>query len=79
MVWGYIAGMATESDLIELLKKRQGKSSLRAFADSLDLSAAYLSDVYRGKRAVGPSLCKALGFERTKTTTVRVNFTRRAA
>lgn len=35
-----------------------------AFAQSLGFSAAYLSDVLRGRRAPGPGLLEAIGMER---------------
>lgn len=33
-------------------------------AESLGVTPAYLSDVLRGKRDVGPHLCDVLGYER---------------
>ena len=49
-------------ELVELIKKRKGKASLRAFATEIGLSAAYLSDVFRGNRAVGPRLAVLMGY-----------------
>jgi hypothetical protein len=55
--------MAIENhELIDIIKAKQGDSSLRTFATSLGYSAAYLSDVFRGRRAVGPGLADAFGY-----------------
>lgn len=55
--------MAIENhELVDIIKKRQGKISLRTFAKSIGLTAAYLSDVYRGNRPVGPKLAEAMGY-----------------
>jgi len=56
----------TQKELIERLKRMQGDRSLREFADDLGVSAAYLSDVYRGNRAVGKKLCKKLNVTKTR-------------
>lgn len=55
-------------ELLDIVKSRQGDRSLRAYARSLDLSAAYISDVYRGKRPVGPFLAEAMGYEPVQVT-----------
>lgn len=56
--------MAIENhELLDIIKAKQGELSLRSFATSLGFSAAYLSDVYRNKRPVGPNLAKKMGFE----------------
>jgi transcriptional regulator with XRE-family HTH domain len=57
----------TRLDVVDLLRERQGKKSLRAFAEKIGVSAAYLSDVYRGNREPGPTVLALLGIERTKT------------
>lgn len=53
-----------------VIRKRQGKQSLREFAKGLGMSAAYLSDVLRGNRDPGPRLLEFLRLERTKITTI---------
>lgn len=64
--------MAIENhQLVDIIRKRQGENSLRTFATSLDLSAAYLSEVMRGMRPVGPKLAKAFGYVMVKTTVIR--------
>jgi hypothetical protein len=60
----YAAGMRTEN-VVLLLKKRQGDSSLRALARTIDCSPAYLSDIYKGKRSPGPKILKFLGLVKT--------------
>jgi len=60
-------GVMNRAQVIELLRKRQGKQSLREFAAALGLSAGYLSDIYCGNRAPGPSILAILGIEKTTT------------
>lgn len=51
----------THDKVIEMLKKRQGKKSLRSFATELGISAAYLSDLYKGRRSPGPAVLAHFG------------------
>ena len=60
----------TRSQVIETIKRKQGGLSLRQFAESIDLSAAYISDVYKGQRDIGPKLLKRFGFRKEKTSVV---------
>jgi len=53
-----------------MLKAKQGKRSLRKFAADLGISAPYLSDVYLGRRGVGPTLQEFLGLERAEKTEI---------
>ena len=64
-------------DFIHLMRKRQGTRSLREYASSLGVSAAYLSDIYLGNPAPGPKIATALGYTCAKTKVVTVLFTRR--
>ncbi|MFZ3211545.1 MAG: helix-turn-helix transcriptional regulator [Terriglobales bacterium] len=50
--------------LIRELKARQGHRSLRQFARELGISAAYLSDIYLGRREPGPKLLEPLGLSK---------------
>jgi hypothetical protein len=60
--------MWRKEDVIAQLKAEQGERSLRSYATQFDCSAAYLSDIYKGKRDPGPKILKPLGLERkTKT------------
>ncbi len=60
----------THDEVMAKLKEKQGDRSLREFADELELSAAYLSDVYLGRRGIGPKLLKALGLTKDEQVTV---------
>lgn len=53
-----------------MLKKRQGERSLREFATTLGISAPYLSDVYLGKRGLGPAILRKMGLTKTVETAV---------
>ena len=50
--------------VIALLRKQQGDRSLREFAEAIDVSAGYLSDIYCGYRAPGPSILRILDIEK---------------
>jgi hypothetical protein len=60
----------TRDDVINFLKKKQGDNSLRAFATSLGITVAYLSDVYRGRRDPGPAILDPLKLKAIRKTTV---------
>jgi hypothetical protein len=66
----YCMRVLTRTDVVDLLKKRQGNKTLRVLGLELGLSAAYLSDVFHGNREPGPTLLTLLGLERTKTTEI---------
>ena len=55
----------------ELLKRKQGDRSLRSFAVQIGVSAAYLSDIYRGNREPGPKILKLLKVRKIKTISYR--------
>lgn len=50
--------------VIARLRKVQGDRSDRAFALSLEISPAYLSDIYAGLQAPGPKVLEHLGLRR---------------
>lgn len=56
--------------VIKLMRAKQGDRSLREFGVEVDCSAAYLSDIYAGKRQPGPKILKPLGLVRSKETTI---------
>jgi plasmid maintenance system antidote protein VapI len=56
--------------VLDVIKARIGKSSLRTVARELELSAAYLSDVVRGRRAVSDTIAYKFGFDREIKTEV---------
>lgn len=60
----------THEEVVIQLKAMQGERSLRKFAEDLGISAAYLSDIFHGQRAVGPSILKQLGLTKNVTTNV---------
>ena len=62
--------IVTRTEINQMLRRLQGSRSLRKWAESIDLSAAYLSDVLRGNRGPGPKLLKILKLRRTKTSTI---------
>ena len=64
------ACMWRKDEVVEMLRKKQGKDSLRKFAGRVGCSAAYLSDVYRGKRDPGPKLLDHLNLQREEVVTV---------
>ena len=66
-------------EFIKLMKSRQGNRSLREFARALNVSAAYLSDIYLGNRLPGPAIASAMGYSCAKTKVVTVKFTRKKA
>ena len=45
------------------LRKRIDRASLRQVAKDLNISAPYLSDIMRERRAPGPKVLQALGVE----------------
>lgn len=54
----------SESDVIALLKKRQGDRTAKDFAAELGISGVYLGDVYAGRRAAGEKILSQLGLMR---------------
>ena len=67
--------MGTE-EFIQLMKVKQGNRSLRQFATSIGVSAAYVSDIYLRRRLPGAKVANALGYACSKTYAVTVLFTR---
>lgn len=61
----------SREDVIDMMKRRQGERSLSALAEELRLSKAYISDIFNGRRAPGPSVLKQLGLESQTTVVVR--------
>lgn len=58
--------MISNPQIIKELKRRQGSLSQKAFASSLGITPAYLSDLYAGKRDPGPKVLKVLGLKKVK-------------
>jgi hypothetical protein len=60
----------TRDDVVRRLKAEQGGKSLRQFAKVVGCSAAFLSDVYNGKREPGPKLLERFGLTKQESVTV---------
>jgi transcriptional regulator with XRE-family HTH domain len=58
----------TVDQVLELLREKQGELTQKDFAEKLGVSAAYLIDVYRGRRPPGPSILRFLKLEKRVTT-----------
>jgi len=54
----------TQSQVIEMLRKRQGNRPASKLAEELGISAPYLCEIFKGTREPGPSVLDKLGFER---------------
>lgn len=61
-----VAKKLTKDQVIELLRKKQGERSAKELAEELDITPQYLSDVFLGRREIGPSILAPLGL-RTET------------
>lgn len=62
-------------DFLRMMRMKQGERSLREFALSLGVSAAYLSDIYLRNRNPGQKIAKAMGYTLKKTRRVTCVFT----
>lgn len=70
--------MAIENhQLVDIIRKRQGRQRLGAFARSIDVQPTYLSEVMNGIRPVGDPLARKFGYARVKV--VKVMFAKTAA
>jgi predicted transcriptional regulator len=54
----------TQSDIVAMLRKKQGESTQRELAEQIGVSQAYLSDVFLGRRDPGPAILQYLGIEK---------------
>lgn len=60
--------MITEERVLECLREEcERLGSQKAFADLHGLSTAYINDVLRGRRELGPAILAALDVERVVT------------
>lgn len=67
----------TQDDVLEAIRKETAKSSLRKVAIDIEVSAAFLSDVLRGRRDVSDKVAEAFGFIREVRITKQVVFRRK--
>lgn len=51
-------------EFLKLLKSKQGDQLAKQFAQDLNVSASYLSDVYNGRREPGSKILKAVSASR---------------
>lgn len=67
----------TRDAIVRLLMERQGQRSLRAFAEEVGCSPAYLYDIYASRREPGKKVLQYLGFRKTRK--VEVNYVKERA
>lgn len=58
-------GRMDERLILSLLRQKQGEMSQSDLAKQIGVSAAYLSDVYRGNRRPADKILKFLGITKT--------------
>lgn len=56
--------------VVKKIRDKQGTMGLREYASSLGITAAYLSDIYKGRREPGPKILKKFKLTKNRTTTV---------
>jgi transcriptional regulator with XRE-family HTH domain len=61
----------SQQDLLKMLRREQGKMSLREFAKEIGISPAYLSDIYKGRRQGGKKLLDYFDLEKSISTEVQ--------
>ena len=49
--------------VLKLIRKRRRDMTLKQSAEDLGVSLSYLSEIYRGTRAPGPKVLRALGIK----------------
>lgn len=60
--------------VVQKIRDKQGTMGLREYASSLGITAAYLSDLYKGRREPGPKILKKFKLTKKRiTTAVYVN------
>lgn len=64
-----MANLNTEQ-VIQKIRDKQADMSLRDYALSLDISPAYLSDIYQGKREPGKKILSKFNITKTRVITV---------
>ena len=64
----------TTEQVVEMMKRKQGKRSLRSFAKELGVSAPFLCDIYKGRRRPGEKILVHLGLEVTRSVEVEYEY-----
>lgn len=73
----YLHIMAIENhQLVDIIRRRQGRQTLGAFAKSIAVQPTYLSEVMNGIRPVGDPLARKFGYARMKV--IKVMFAKTA-
>jgi transcriptional regulator with XRE-family HTH domain len=54
----------TKYQVIQLLKQNQGTQTQEKYAEKLDITPAYLSDLYMGRRSPGKKILDKLGLRK---------------
>ena len=67
----------TDDDVLELIRKRKGEKSLRAFAEEIGITAPYLSDILKKNRSPGKTVLKFFGLEKKKVIAVSYEFNKK--
>lgn len=60
---GGVTRKLSKDQVIGILRKRQGERTAKELAIELGITPQYLSDVFAGKRELGPSILSGLGLE----------------
>lgn len=66
----------TTEDVLNQLRSRVDKSTMRKVAKELGVSVNYVSDALRGNRGVGEKLASALGFRKLESRPIEAEFER---
>lgn len=61
----------TRTEILALLRRKQGDRSIREFAGEVGCSASHLSALYKGKWRPGGKVLRFLGLTATKAVTYR--------
>ena len=72
-----IANRMTEEEVIDLIKEAQGEKTLREFGDEIGVTAAYISDVYNGRRSPGAKILTPFGIGKSIVRRVEYIFFKR--
>jgi len=72
-----VANILTESDVLDIMRAEQGAQSLREFGAIIGVTAAYISDIYRGRRHPGAKVLDYFGIGKTSQIVVEYVFFRK--
>jgi transcriptional regulator with XRE-family HTH domain len=69
-----VGNSLTEPEVVELIRAKQGDTSLRDFAEELGVTAPYITDIYKGRRSPGPKVLKYFGIGKMRQVVVQYVF-----